>query len=124
MKKTINRYEFIDNMLSYYDGNGFTYEGLSVLFDYLEEYEEDTGEELELDVVALHCQYSEMTVKDFITDYLTVDEIETLKYVFVVEDIDEITSDDIMCYYNLKFNGPIIIICLDYNTIIVDTSAY
>jgi hypothetical protein len=41
--------------------NNFSYEGLTALFDYLEAYEEDTGEQIELDVIALCCDYSEMT---------------------------------------------------------------
>jgi len=39
--------------------NNFTYEGLSILFDYLEELEKDCGIELELDVIGLCCDYSE-----------------------------------------------------------------
>jgi len=31
----------------------FSYEGLEILFEYLEELEESTGEEIELDVIAL-----------------------------------------------------------------------
>jgi len=41
--------------------NNFSYEGLTALFNYLEAYEEDTGEAIELDVIALCCDYSEMT---------------------------------------------------------------
>ena len=36
----------------------FGYDALRIIFDYLEEYEENTGEELELDVVALCCEYT------------------------------------------------------------------
>ena len=37
----------------------FSYEALGILFEYLENYEMDTGEEIELDVVSLCCDYSE-----------------------------------------------------------------
>ena len=40
-------------------GEQFTYEGLEQLFEHLEQLEADTGEELELDVIALCCDYSE-----------------------------------------------------------------
>ncbi len=40
-------------------GNQFSYEGLKALFDYLEEQERDTGEEMELDVIELCGEYSE-----------------------------------------------------------------
>jgi hypothetical protein len=35
----------------------FSYEGLEVLFDYLDNLSEDIGEPIELDVVALCCNY-------------------------------------------------------------------
>jgi hypothetical protein len=41
--------------------NNFSYEGLTALYDYLIQLEEDTGEEIELDVIALCCDYSELT---------------------------------------------------------------
>ena len=47
----------------------FSYEGLEVLFDYLEEYSESTGEPVELDVVALCCDYSEDTFEDIAANY-------------------------------------------------------
>ena len=70
MKKTISKYEFIEEMMEdYYFPNDFTREGLSCLFDYLEELEQKTGEELEFDGVELHSKYSEMSVSDFINNY-------------------------------------------------------
>lgn len=37
----------------------FSEEGLKALFDYLEEFEKDTGIEIELDVIALCCDFTE-----------------------------------------------------------------
>jgi hypothetical protein len=37
----------------------FSYEALGLLFDYLEQYESDTGEMMELDVVSICCDFSE-----------------------------------------------------------------
>ena len=37
----------------------WTWEGAKALAEYLEEYEESTGEEMELDVCALRCDFSE-----------------------------------------------------------------
>jgi len=39
--------------------NQFSYEGKRALFDYLEAYENDTGEPIELDIIALCCEYTE-----------------------------------------------------------------
>lgn len=69
MKQSINSYEFHRAFESMRPDN-FTYEGREALFEYLEQYEEDTGEEIELDVIALCCFYSEMTMEEVINDYI------------------------------------------------------
>ena len=47
----------------------FSYEGLEVLFDYLDELSEDIGEPIELDVVALCCEYCESSIEELIDNY-------------------------------------------------------
>ena len=48
----------------------FTYAGLRALFDYLEQYQDDIGEAIELDVIALCCEYSEYTdIAEFHVDF-------------------------------------------------------
>ena len=47
----------------------FSYEGLEVLFNYLDELSEDTGEPIELDVVALCCEYYEASIEELIAYY-------------------------------------------------------
>ena len=49
--------------------NQFSREGLKTLFDYLEAYEDGTGEEIELDVIALCCDYCESTFAQVADDY-------------------------------------------------------
>lgn len=44
--------------------NSFSYAGKRALFDYLEDFEAGTGEKLELDVIGLCCDYSEITEED------------------------------------------------------------
>ena len=46
----------------------FSYEGLEVLFDYLDELSEDTGEPIKLDVVALCCEYYESSIEELINN--------------------------------------------------------
>ena len=58
MKTTVSIYDFRREFDSIRPNN-FSYEGLSILFDYLEQYEADCGEELELDVIALCCDFCE-----------------------------------------------------------------
>lgn len=59
MKQTINKSDFIDQFRVMYRLENFSYEARGLLFDYLEEYEESTGEELEMDVIAICCDFSE-----------------------------------------------------------------
>ena len=59
MKQTINFYNFSDAFRKAGRADQFTYEGQKAIFDYLEDYEESTGEEVELDVVAICCEYME-----------------------------------------------------------------
>jgi hypothetical protein len=69
MKTTVAKYDF-ERAFADADRKGnFSYEGLAVLFDYLEELEEQTGEEIELDVIALCCEYTEDNPDDIITNY-------------------------------------------------------
>jgi hypothetical protein len=37
----------------------FSYEALELIFDYIEDYERDTGEQVELDVIAICCEWAE-----------------------------------------------------------------
>lgn len=50
-------------------GENFSNEGLDLLFNYLEELENDTGEEQELDVIALCCEWSEDDAQDINDNY-------------------------------------------------------
>ena len=47
----------------------FSYEGLEVLFDYLDNLSEDTGETIELDPVALCCEYYESSIQELIDNH-------------------------------------------------------
>ena len=58
MKETLSTSEITDRLMA--DSNaGWSYEGARALAEYLEEYEEGTGEEMEFDRVALRCDFSE-----------------------------------------------------------------
>jgi hypothetical protein len=60
MKTTVNSSDFIDAFRGRegrYDQMG-GYPGLHALFRHLEEWERDTGQEIELDVIGLCCDWS------------------------------------------------------------------
>jgi len=68
MKTTVNFYAFTE-AFKQLRPNNFSYSGLSVLFAYLEEMEESCGEETELDVIGLCCEYSEDTPENIAKNY-------------------------------------------------------
>jgi hypothetical protein len=77
MYQTINEYQFRDAFHSCGRGKQFSYEGLTILFEGLEQYEVDTGEEVELDVIALCCDFSELSeseIKDAYGDMIGKDD--------------------------------------------------
>lgn len=59
MKQSVNLHTFRESFRTMGRQDQFSWQGLEALFDYLEELESDIGEELELDVIALCCDYSE-----------------------------------------------------------------
>ena len=58
MKQTVNFYQF-ENQFNAMRPDNFSYHGLKALFEYIEDFEEDTGEEIEFDVIGLCCEFSE-----------------------------------------------------------------
>lgn len=69
MKQTINFYAF-QKAFQDLRPNNFSYQGLRALFEYLEDSEESTGEEIEFDVIALCCDFIEYeSEEDYHKDY-------------------------------------------------------
>ena len=84
MKIVINEHAFVDAFMKCRP-NQFTYEGLTALFEHLEEFEDATGEEIELDVIGLCCEYCEYdSLKEFQANY--GEEYES------IEDISDATA--------------------------------
>lgn len=60
IKETVNEYRFRDAFRQSDNyKNKFSYHGLKALYEYLEQLSEDIGEDIELDVCAIACDYSE-----------------------------------------------------------------
>lgn len=84
MIQTINLYDFIESFRRMDRGNQFTHAALSFIFDYIEEYEGSTGEQVELDVIALCCEWCEQSPEDIAVAYnleICVSEENTLQTV-------------------------------------------
>lgn len=69
MKTTVSQYDFERAFVDANRKDQFSYEGLKALFEHLEQMEADNGEEIELDVIALCCDYYEDTAEAIARNY-------------------------------------------------------
>jgi hypothetical protein len=67
--QTLNKSSFIDAFKQSSRKDQFSYEALEAIFDYLEDYSDSTGEAVELDIVAICCEWAEMTWKEIAVSY-------------------------------------------------------
>ena len=91
MKTNVNLNDFRDAFKAH-DRDNFSYEGLEALYNWLIDYEEDSGEEQELDVIALCCEYAEYKdLAEFqqaysVTDYESLDDISAQTTLIPIDD--------------------------------------
>lgn len=94
MKQTVNFSDFVDAFRAYDRYDQFGYQALMVIFEHLEELEESTGQELELDVVAICCDYAtdnwENIAENYSIDLSGIDD-EDEKQETVIEYLNENT---------------------------------
>ena len=91
MKTTVSLDDFRREFNSCGRGNQFSYEGLGVLFNWFEEMDDQAGNESELDVIAICCEFSEEYYKD------TAD-----SYGIDIEGMDESEALQTVIYYLLE----------------------
>ena len=102
MKQTVSFYDFELAFERVGQSDKFSYEGLKALFDWLEEYEDSTGDEVELDVIALCCEFSEYEdLKEFNENYgsdnskyYSIEQIETETLVIPIENSEGFIIQD------------------------------
>jgi hypothetical protein len=69
MKQAVNFSSFVDAFRAYDRYDQFGYQALRVIFDFLEQYEQDCDTEVELDVIAICCEYDSNHYKDISDNY-------------------------------------------------------
>jgi hypothetical protein len=69
MYQSVNFGDFLDAFRAHDRQDQFSYGAKRALFDYFEDLEDSTGERIELDVVALCCEYTEATFDEIRRDY-------------------------------------------------------
>lgn len=85
MYQTINFSNFYDAFQSIRPEN-FSGEGLNVLFDYFEQWDE----KIELDVISICCDFTECSIKEVLKDY-NLESLEELEQNTTVLKVDDNT---------------------------------
>lgn len=67
--QTLSKSSFIDAFKQSSRKDQFSYEALGAIFDYLEDYSDSTGEPVEFDMVAICCDWAEMTWQEVALSY-------------------------------------------------------
>ena len=113
MKMTLNTYQIADALKNDTCAR-WSYAGSLALAEHLEEYEESTGEEMELDTCAIRCDFSEYnSLQDWAGDYFGND--ADWRSIIGCEDCeDEETDDKIREYIQdhgqlIEFDGGVIV---------------
>jgi hypothetical protein len=101
MKQTVNFSTFQTAFESIRPDN-FTYEGLTALFNWIEQQEQDNGEEQELDVIALCCDFTESTYEEIVKDYDLSDEEFSIPDEMPQAVIDYLNDETMIVGYNDK----------------------
>ena len=92
MKQTITFGQFQDAFYNMDRQGKFSYPAKKALFEYFEEYEDSVGEQIELDVIAICCDYTEYdSLEDFWQEYDKEDfpNIEAIEWHTQVIPIDD-----------------------------------
>tara|TARA_R110000822_G_scaffold182999_1_gene322493 strand:+ start:190 stop:531 length:342 start_codon:yes stop_codon:yes gene_type:complete len=110
MKTTLSTYQIADALKNDESG-GWSYEGALAMAEHLEELEDDIGEEFELDVVAIRCDYSEFNslqewARGYFIDWKKDLEIENEDN----DEIDDLIREHIQDYGQLiEFSSGVIV---------------
>jgi hypothetical protein len=87
-----NEHQFREEFKQMGRGDQFTHEGLGLLFDYLDQLSDDCGQQIELDVISICCDYAEDKPEDIALFY-SIDIDEVMEYLhdnsIVVGETDE-----------------------------------
>lgn len=80
MKTSVSFSQFVDAFRLMGRESQFTYDGKRALYDYLENYESQTGAEVSLVVIALCCEYTEYeNFEEFKKDYSDIENFAELE---------------------------------------------
>jgi hypothetical protein len=113
MKMTLNTYQIADELKRDTCAR-WSYNGSLALAEHMEEYEESTGEEMELDVCAIRCDFSEYSnLLDWAHEHFS-NALEELGFDETEENDDDEVDEKIRSYIQdhgqlIEFDGGIIV---------------
>ena len=91
----VTEYSFRDTFLTSANySENFSYSGLTALYDYFEELEDELCESIEFDLVGIACEYSELTIKDLRDNYSIDKNIDVIEYLQENTIVIEIENSD------------------------------
>ncbi len=84
----VTQSEFIDTFRNSHGyKNNFSYDGLIALFEYLEDLEDSTGEQINFEMIGLCCDYTEYkNTEEFINDYQDYQEMSYTEVMSVLRE--------------------------------------
>ena len=94
--QTVNQYDFRQAFAEYNRADNFSYEGLTALFEWLEELAYDMNTPYELDVIALCCEF---------TEYEDLEEVRANYFSTKLDNIDDLQDQTSV----IEFDGGLII---------------
>ena len=74
--------------------NNFSYSGLTALYDYFEELEDELNESIEFDYISIAGEYSELSIKELRDNYSLDKDINVIDYLQERTQVIEIENSD------------------------------
>jgi hypothetical protein len=74
--------------------NNFSYDGLTALYDYFEELEDELNESIEFDYISIAGEYSELTIDELRDNYSIDKDIDVIEYLQENTIVIEIENSD------------------------------
>ena len=65
----VTKHSFIDAFKRSSRKDQFSYDALGIIYEYLEELSDSVSENIELDIVAICCEYAESSLSELASDY-------------------------------------------------------
>jgi len=101
MKQTLTTEQAADILLQD-DNAAWTYKGARALIEHLEQMEEETGQEIEMDRIALRCEFTEYaSALEAANNYTTPEELD-------VEELDDEEEIEEKALEYLQYNTMVI----------------